>query len=400
MTRAPGSCARSPRRRCATARRAAGISRRIRARCESRPSTRSPIGSRASCRSPPAPAARCGSPRRRGSCIGVRRAARCWPRRPMRCSAPTPSCCSSVSTTIGTTSRGCSRATWRGRLTEELLGPEYAAPPAREALRSCIGQWSRVAGSARLLQAVAALPAAALSAADEAAIAALSRVLEHAARELHVEFAQAGRVDYTYVTGAARAALADAGLPTELALRTGLAFTHILVDEFQDTSLAQFQLLESLTAAWQQGDGRTLFIVGDPMQSIYRFRDAEVGLFISAREHGIGNVRLTPLRLTRNFRATPALVDWSNEVFAQVFPAADELRAGAIAFSASVPARVRGERSPPAQASVQLRLFPGDRDAEARSIATHISALRGREPDARVAVLVAAHAHAVPIVNA
>ncbi|TLY92114.1 MAG: hypothetical protein E6K44_05695 [Gammaproteobacteria bacterium] len=221
---------------------------------------------------------------------------------------------------------------WRVRLTEKLLGPEYAAPPAREALRSCIAQLSRLAGSARLLQAVAALPAATLSAADEAAIAALSRVLEHAARELHVEFAEAGRVDYTYVTGAARAALADAGLPTELALRTGLAFSHILVDEFQDTSLAQFQLLESLTAAWQQGDGRTLFIVGDPMQSIYRFRDAEVGLFISAREHGIGNVRLTPLRLTRNFRATPALVDWSNEVFAQVFPAADELRAGAIAF--------------------------------------------------------------------
>jgi len=47
------------------------------------------------------------------------------------------------------------------------------------------------------------------------------------------------------------------------------------------------------------------------MQSIYRFRDAEVGLFISAREHGIGNLRLTPLRLTRNFRATPALVEWT-----------------------------------------------------------------------------------------
>src|SRR2546430_644245 len=58
MTRAPGSCARSPRRRCAMARRAAGTSSRTRARCESRPSTRSPIGSRASRRSPPAPAAR------------------------------------------------------------------------------------------------------------------------------------------------------------------------------------------------------------------------------------------------------------------------------------------------------------------------------------------------------
>src|SRR6266853_3606220 len=252
-----------------------------------------------------------------------------------------------------------------------------------------------------LLLAVAALPAAALSAPDEATIGALSRVLEHAARELHVEFAQQGRVDYAYVTGAARAALTEAGLPTELALRTGLAFTHILVDEFQDTSLAQFQLLESLTAAWQEGDGRTLFIVGDPMQSIYRFRDAEVGLFISAREHGIGNVRLTPLRLTRNFRATPALVDWTNEVFAQVFPAADELRAGAIAFSASVAARAPSDGSPPLEdAGVQLRLFPGDRDAEARAIAARITELRGRDSQARVAVLVAAHAHAVPIVNA
>jgi ATP-dependent helicase/nuclease subunit A len=290
---------------------------------------------------------------------------------------------------------------WRVRLTEELLGPAYAGAAAREALRSCIGQLSAVPGSAELLQGVATLPAAALSAADEAAIAALSRVLERAARELHLEFAQQGRVDYTYVTGAARAALTDAGLPTELALRTGLAFTHILVDEFQDTSLAQFQLLESLTAAWQEGDGRTLFIVGDPMQSIYRFRDAEVGLFISAREHGIGNVRLTPLRLTRNFRATPALVDWTNEVFAQVFPAADELRAGAIAFSASVAARAPTDGSPPPEdASVQLRLFPGDRDAEARAIAARITELRGRDSQARVAVLVAAHAHAVPIVNA
>src|SRR6266853_1538355 len=250
-----------------------------------------------------------------------------------------------------------------------------------------------------LLLAVAALPAAALSAPDEATIGALSRVLEHAARELHVEFAQQGRVDYAYVTGAARAALTEAGLPTELALRTGLAFTHILVDEFQDTSLAQFQLLESLTAAWQEGDGRTLFLVGDPMQSIYRFRDAEVGLFISAREHGIGNVRLTPLRLTRNFRATPALVEWTNQVFAQVFPAADELRAGAIAFRASAAARVPGAGAPPAGASVQLRLFPGDRDAEARAVAARIGELRGRDRHASVAVLVAAHAHAVPIVN-
>jgi ATP-dependent exoDNAse (exonuclease V) beta subunit len=100
--------------------------------------------------------------------------------------------------------------------------------------------------------------------------------------------------------------LSDAGLPTDLALRTGLALRHILVDEFQDTSLSQFDLVESLTAGWDEGDGRTLFVVGDPMQSIYQFREAEVGLFLRARDHGVGSVRLKPLRLTRTFAPRPS----------------------------------------------------------------------------------------------
>ena len=292
------------------------------------------------------------------------------------------------------------RGHWRQRLTVRGLGALYEAETARAALRSCIDALRRVDGLAELLASVAALPAPTLTESDQAAIAALSRLLGRAALELHAEFAESGRVDYTYVTGAARAALAEAGLPTDLALRTGLALQHILVDEFQDTSLAQFQLLEALTAAWDESDGRTLFIVGDPMQSIYRFRDAEVGLFLRARDHGIGNVRLTPLRLTRNFRATRALVSWTNEVFARVLPASDDLRAGAIAFSASVAAPSPGGGANPPQAAVQLRLFPGDPQAEAAAIAARIVGLRRADPEAHVAVLVAAHAHAVPIVTA
>jgi ATP-dependent exoDNAse (exonuclease V) beta subunit len=110
------------------------------------------------------------------------------------------------------------------------------------------------------------MPAPALTSADAEAIEALSRVLKVAAAQLQLEFAAEGRVDYTYVAGAARAALTESSEPTDLALRAGLKLRHILIDEFQDTSLAQFELLESLTAGWERGDGRTLVAVGDPIQ--------------------------------------------------------------------------------------------------------------------------------------
>ena len=134
------------------------------------------------------------------------------------------------------------------------------------------------------------------------------------------------------------------------------------------------------------------------MQSIYRFREAEVGLFLAARDAGIGQVRLKPLRLARNFRSAATLVGFTNELFAQVFPPADDLRAGAVAYHASIAAResVPGAVAP----GVTLQLFPDDRAGEARAIAARIAALRRADPAGKVAVLVAAHAHAAPIISA
>ena len=105
----------------------------------------------------------------------------------------------------------------------------------------------------------------------------------------------------------------------------------------QDTSIGQYDLLKTLIAGWTPGDGRTAFCVGDPMQSIYRFRDAEVGEFLLARENGIGGLSLDPLVLRRNFRSGENLVHWFNTVFSQVLPLEDDFSAGAISYSASVP---------------------------------------------------------------
>jgi ATP-dependent helicase/nuclease subunit A len=291
--------------------------------------------------------------------------------------------------------------------TAKVFGPAYESKAAKSALRGFIEGLSRVAGVREMLCEIASLPGPELEEGDAAALEALSRLLRSAAAHLQAEFSVTGRVDHTYVAGAARAALSDAGLPTDLALRTGLSLRHILVDEFQDTSLAQFDLVEALTAGWEEGDGRTLFVVGDPMQSIYQFREAEVGLFLRARDGGIGTVRLRPLQLSRNFRSVPKLIEWTNETFAQLFPEQDDLRASAVAFIPSVAARPASESTGAVQlglfhdsaVAVQMRLF-GEQAEEAAAVSERIIELRLLDAQCSVAVLVASRAHAVPIIAA
>jgi ATP-dependent exoDNAse (exonuclease V) beta subunit len=113
------------------------------------------------------------------------------------------------------------------------------------------------------------------------------------------------------------------------------------MDEFQDTSFNQYELLKRLTAGWQPEDGHTLFVVGDPMQSIYRFREAEVGLFLAAREHGIGQVPLEFLRLAVNFRSQQGIVDWINQRFPDVLPADDNVTGGAVSYAPSTVGTLR-----------------------------------------------------------
>ncbi|HXF25830.1 MAG TPA: UvrD-helicase domain-containing protein, partial [Bryobacteraceae bacterium] len=165
------------------------------------------------------------------------------------------------------------------------------------------------------------------------AMQAALTVLPLAAAELQLAFREHGRVDFAELSLRACDALKDAGEPSDLALALGEKIEHILVDEFQDTSYTQLALLELLTAGWEPGDGRTLFLVGDPMQSIYRFRQAEVGIFLEAREHGVGHICLEPLTLSANFRSGPAIVQWVNNTFDRILPAADDPVDGAVRFS-------------------------------------------------------------------
>ncbi len=154
--------------------------------------------------------------------------------------------------------------------------------------------------------------------------------------ELEAVFASVHQVDFTEIAIRAKKAMGEEDEPTDLALAMDLRISHILVDEFQDTSLTQFSLFQQLVAGWQPGDGKTFFAVGDPMQSIYRFRNAKVTLFALAQNEGIGATVLTPLALTVNFRSSPSVTNWINHVFADLFPAESDDVTGATAYAHSV----------------------------------------------------------------
>ncbi len=237
-------------------------------------------------------------------------------------------------------------------------------------------------GALELLNEIKLLPDPQLSADEDQMLGVLARLLGLAVAELDVVFNELQRVDYPAIAVAARGALGSIDDPTDLALRLDSSIRHVLVDEFQDTSLDQTHLLGLLTAGWVTGDGRTLFLVGDPMQSIYGFREAEVGMFLSARTAGIGTVPLEALSLHRNFRSAGAVVQWINEVFARSFPAVDDARTGSVAYARSVAARGGS-----AAGGVHLhRVLPGDIAGEADGVARVVADLRAAQPDASIAV--------------
>ena len=179
------------------------------------------------------------------------------------------------------------------------------------------------------------LPPACFEEKQWAIMEAVVQILPKAVAELQLVFRERGCVDFAELSIRASDALGTDEAPSDLSLSLGYRIEHLLIDEFQDTSYTQFELLKKLTAGWDPGDGRTLFLVGDPMQSIYRFRQADVGLFLRARQEGIGSIRLTPLTLNVNFRSTPSIVRWVNETFSDMFPSEEHIDSGAVTYAAS-----------------------------------------------------------------
>lgn len=221
-------------------------------------------------------------------------------------------------------------------------------------------------------------------------------VLKVALAMLRVEFAQASASDFTEQVLAASQALGEEQAPTDLMLALDHRIRHLLVDEFQDTSVAHFEIVSKLIAGWAQCDGHTLFAVGDPMQSIYRFREAEVGLFLGCYRDGLQSIELKPLALTANFRSRADVVDWVNRSFTGILPTQDDPLLAAAAFERSA-----AIRAPGVDAAVQIHALRDEsRAGQAMRVAQCVACVRAERPNCSIAILLRARSHADEIVSA
>ena len=183
--------------------------------------------------------------------------------------------------------------------------------------------------------------------------------------------------------------LKHSGAAETMQYKLDCRYRHVLLDEFQDTNPLQWATLEAwLTASIGAGNPPTVFLVGDPKQSIYRFRNADARLFDAATDYLVDHLGASRLKANVSRRCAPAILDIVNRVFIGLphfvnhlphqpdLPGA--LRVLPLAAAAPVlpAAEARALRNP-------LRMAlppdaPDARDMEARELARTITELVGK----------------------
>jgi len=229
---------------------------------------------------------------------------------------------------------------------------------------------------------------------------AVLEVLPLAAANLKIVFAEQATIDFAEYAQRALDAIGKTGDPTELGLQLGYRIRHILVDEFQDTNSVQIELLSRLLGTWEMDEQCSTFCVGDPMQSIYAFRQADVAIYQQARAEGIGGHQHTFGQLSQNFRSQQHLVEWFNHVFPFILRDESDLT-NAVLYAAAEPSRGGLDGT-----AVQMKGFAkGDRTGEAKHLAECIRReldlpTGADEKPSTIAVLVRSRTHLPELVEA
>ena len=283
------------------------------------------------------------------------------------------------------------RGDWRKRVNAgQGFPPGAACKNMKDRFQSLLSRFSDNQGLLELFRDIRGLPPTNYSDKEWPVLEALCELLVLANAQLHLVFSARNQVDYTGLALAALRSLETAEGPTDLALYLDYQIRHILVDEYQDVSNNQYELLEKLTAGWSMEDGHSLFLVGDPMQSIYRFRDAEVGVFLKTWEQQrLGQVPVQAEKLEVNFRSDPALVNWVNGAFPEVLPKTPDAVRGAVGFT---PASAHH----PHERDNRVKIHPmlGRDDArEAELVINQVKTIRAEAEKESIAILVRSRSH-------
>ena len=288
---------------------------------------------------------------------------------------------------------------WRKRVSaREGFPPGDAGKDMKHRFQSLLAQFADCERLRELFLEIRALPPTSYSDREWRVLEALFELLVLANAQLNMLFAERNQVDFTGLSLAALRALGPEDSPTDLALYLDYRIGHILVDEYQDVSINQYELLEKLTAGWSMEDGHSLFLVGDPMQSIYRFREAEVGVFLATWEQQrIGQVPVNPEKIEVNFRSDRTLVDWVNRACREVLPGKPDVARGAVSFTPAA-----GFRELPGENGAHVHpIFIHDRgqdrsraDAqEAERVLEQIGKIRTLSDSESIAILVRSRPH-------
>jgi len=149
---------------------------------------------------------------------------------------------------------------------------------------------------------------------------------------LQEQFMLRGELDYTQVVENAIVTLSE----TDVAILFDDKVSHILIDEFQDINKLQEKFLKLLTDNFSGNPGKSFFAVGDPMQSIYRFRKAEVEIFNTLQKtEKFGDIRIKACKLEVNFRSNRKIIKWLNDVYKHAFGEINDMNKGLISYHSS-----------------------------------------------------------------
>ncbi len=282
--------------------------------------------------------------------------------------------------------------TWRQKLTVNEGYPPVAKQQKLRALE-LIKLCQKIPGLLQLMVSVLRLPEDHKNSAQHKILEAVGYLLPHLVAELNVIFESGNECDFSAITLSALDALKSNDCSTNVShtsLQLDYSLKHILIDEFQDTSAIQIKLIESLLDGWEPDDGRTIFLVGDAMQSMYSFRNANVGLFLRVQQHSIAHIEIEPLMLTTNFRSQKLVIDWINEYFSSAFPSHENPSSGAVTYTQSIAAKTSKQK-----AEVNFLGYCGKNydDFEARHISEICKRIRFNHPSDTIAILARNRSH-------